>query len=99
MIRKIIIEMDVTDCFHCKFLNSSDTGENCSILRKGIQEDEWSNIGFQFNEGCGSKKDHKLSKSLSKSDGFLSGSIGFYALSMVYRSSCDQSLVKTDLWP
>ena len=51
MTEKIIIEMDVTDCFHCKFLNSSDTGENCSILRKGIQEDEWSNIGFQFNEG------------------------------------------------
>lgn len=56
MTKKIIIEMDVPDCFHCKFLNSSDTGENCSILRKGIQEDEWSNIDFQFKEGWRYKK-------------------------------------------
>ena len=51
MTEKIIIEMEVTDCFHCKFLNSSDTGDDCKILRKGIQEDGWGNIGFQFEEG------------------------------------------------
>lgn len=48
---KILIELNPTDCFHCVFLNSSDTGENCKILRKGIQEDEWSNIDFQFKGG------------------------------------------------
>ena len=48
---KILIELKLTDCFHCVFLNSSDTGENCNILRKGIQEEEWSNISFQFKEG------------------------------------------------
>ena len=49
-IKKIIIKMEMNDCFNCVFLNSSDTGENCRILRKGIQEDEWSNIDFQFEE-------------------------------------------------
>lgn len=48
MTEKIIIEMEVTDCFHCRFLNSSDTGEDCNILRYGIQEGEWSNIDFQL---------------------------------------------------
>lgn len=51
MTEKIIIEMEVTDCFHCRFLNSSDTGEDCNILRQGIQEGEWSNINFQFKTG------------------------------------------------
>lgn len=50
MTEKILIEIEINDCFHCPFLNSSDIGEDCSILRKGIQEDEWSNIGFQFDE-------------------------------------------------
>ena len=50
MTEKSIIELEVTDCFHCPFLNMSDTGEDCKILRKGIQEDEWSNINFQFEE-------------------------------------------------
>lgn len=50
MTEKILIEIEINDCFHCPFLNSSDIGEDCNILRKGIQEDEWSNIGFQFDE-------------------------------------------------
>ena len=50
MTEKVIIEIEVTDCFHCPFLNSSDVGEDCNILRQGIREDEWSNIGFQFDE-------------------------------------------------
>lgn len=50
MTKKIIIEMEVTDCFHCLFLNSSDTGDDCRILRQGIQEDELSNIDFPFKE-------------------------------------------------
>lgn len=44
-------------CSRCLFLNSSDTGENCKILKSEIQEDEWSNIDYQFErnwryEGC-----------------------------------------------
>ena len=44
-------------CSNCLFLNSSDTGENCKILRNDIQEGEWSNINYQFKkdwryDGC-----------------------------------------------
>ena len=51
MVEKIIIEMEVTDCFRCPFLSSSNTGENCRLLRKGIKETDYSNIGFSFEEG------------------------------------------------
>ncbi|MBR3213917.1 MAG: hypothetical protein IKF79_05315 [Methanosphaera sp.] len=51
MTENVIIKVEITDCNHCRFLNSSDTGENCNILRKGIQEGEWSNIDFQYDEG------------------------------------------------
>ena len=37
-------------CNTCLFLNSSDTGEDCNILREDIQEDEWSNIDYQYGE-------------------------------------------------
>lgn len=47
---KVLIELENTSCFKCLFLNSSDTGENCRILRKGIQEGQYSNINFQFDE-------------------------------------------------
>lgn len=47
---KFLIELENTGCYKCIFLNSSDTGEDCRILRKGIQEGEWSNIDFQFDE-------------------------------------------------
>lgn len=50
MTEKIIIEMEVPDCHNCLFLNSSDTGENCKILKSEIQEDPWSNIGYQFGK-------------------------------------------------
>lgn len=50
MTEKIIIEMEVTDCSHCPFLNSSDIGEDCNILRQDIQEDIDSNIDFQFEK-------------------------------------------------
>ena len=44
-------------CSRCLFLNSSDVGEDCKILRSDIQEGEWSNIDYQFErnwryEGC-----------------------------------------------
>ena len=51
MTEKVIIEIEVTDCGNCRFLNSSDTGEDCNILRQGIQKGEWSNIDFQYGEG------------------------------------------------
>ena len=35
-------------CSKCLFLNSSDTGENCKILKSEIIEDTWSNIDYQF---------------------------------------------------
>ena len=38
-------------CSRCLFLNCSDTGENCKILKREIQEDPWSNIGYQFEKG------------------------------------------------
>lgn len=47
---KVLIELENIGCYKCPFLNSSDTGEDCSILRKGVREEEWSNIGFQFDE-------------------------------------------------
>ena len=56
MTKKVIIEMEVTDCSHCRFLNSSDTGEDCNILRQGIHEGEWSNIDFQYGNGWRYKK-------------------------------------------
>lgn len=48
--RKILIELENSGCSKCPFLNSSDTGEDCNILRKGVQEGEWSNINFQFDK-------------------------------------------------
>jgi len=53
---KVIIELENTNCYKCPFLNSSDTGENCRILRKGVKEGEWSNIDFQFDENWRYKK-------------------------------------------
>ena len=35
---KVIIELENTNCYKCPFLNSSDTGENCRILRKGVKK-------------------------------------------------------------
>lgn len=49
MIEKVLIEVDITNCFNCVFLNCSDTGEDCKLLRQGIQEGEWSNIDFKFD--------------------------------------------------
>ena len=49
MTEKVILQIEVKDCFHCPFLNCSDTGEDCSILRQGIQRGEWSNIDFQYD--------------------------------------------------
>lgn len=51
MTEKVIIEMEVTSCSKCRFLNSSDTGEDCNILRRGVQKGEWSNIDYQFEKG------------------------------------------------
>ena len=51
MTEKVLIELEINGCSRCPFLNSSDTGEDCSILRQGIQEGEWSNIDFQFRKG------------------------------------------------
>lgn len=47
---KVLIELENSGCNKCPFLNSSDTGEDCNILRKGVQEGEWSNINFQFDK-------------------------------------------------
>lgn len=47
---KVIIELIVNNCNECPFLNCSDTGEDCNILRQGVQEGEWSNINFQYGE-------------------------------------------------
>lgn len=47
---KVLIELTVSGCNKCPFLNCSDTGEDCSILRQGIQEGEWSNINFQYGD-------------------------------------------------
>lgn len=46
---KIIVEIEIKSCDECPFLNCSDTGEDCNILRKGIHESEWSNIGYQYD--------------------------------------------------
>ena len=48
--QKILIELELPFCYHCPFLKSSHNREDCSILRQGIQEGEWSNIDFQFDE-------------------------------------------------
>lgn len=45
------IVMNIDNCSECPFLNSSDTGENCNVLKYSIQEDEWSNINYQFKRG------------------------------------------------
>ena len=50
MTDKILIEIEINNCSQCPFLNASDVGEDCSILRKEIQEGEWSNINFQYDE-------------------------------------------------
>lgn len=55
--KRFIISFENNGCSRCLFLNSSDTGENCKILRSDICEDEWSNIDFQFErnwryDGC-----------------------------------------------
>ena len=47
---KVLIELENSGCIKCPFLNLSNTGEDCRILRKGVQEREWSNINFQLNE-------------------------------------------------
>lgn len=51
MTEKILIELEIDGCYRCPFLNASDTGEDCNILRYDIQEGEWSNIDFQLQEG------------------------------------------------
>ena len=43
---KFLIEVDISSCSDCPFLNSSDTGEDCRILNSNIYEDEWSNIDY-----------------------------------------------------
>ena len=48
---KVLLEVEVDACSHCPFLNCSDTGEDCRILRQGIQEDPWSNINYQYGKG------------------------------------------------
>ena len=50
MTEKVLIEMEVQECARCPFLNCSDVGEDCNILRVGIHENEWSNIGYQFGD-------------------------------------------------
>lgn len=45
-----IMSFENKGCSDCLFLNSSDTGENCKILRRDIREDEWSNINYQFEQ-------------------------------------------------
>ena len=47
---KVLIELENTGCYKCPFLQSSDIGEDCVILRKGVQEGQWSNINFRFDE-------------------------------------------------
>ena len=49
--RHFFISFKNAGCSKCLFLNSSDTGEDCKILRSDIQEDEWSNIDYQFENG------------------------------------------------
>lgn len=46
-----IIEMEAPSCSGCPFLNCSDVGEDCNILDYDIQEDEWSNINYQYEKG------------------------------------------------
>lgn len=48
--RYVYIFFENTGCSKCLFLNSSDTGEDCKILRGDIKEDEWSNIDYQFEK-------------------------------------------------
>ena len=48
--KRFIISFENNGCSRCLFLNSSDTGEDCKILRSDIQEDEWSNIDYQFEK-------------------------------------------------
>ena len=48
--QKILIELEIPFCDTCPFLYSSDTGQDCNILRTDIHERELSNIGFQFDE-------------------------------------------------
>lgn len=48
--KRFIISFENSGCSRCLFLNSSDTGENCKILRSDIQEGEWSNIDYQFEK-------------------------------------------------
>ena len=45
------IMLNIDSCSKCVFLNSSDVGENCNLLKYSIQEDEWSNINYQFDKG------------------------------------------------
>jgi len=45
------ITFENTGCWNCLFLNCSDTGEDCRILRSDIQEDIYSNIDFQSDDG------------------------------------------------
>ena len=48
---KYNIELTVNACNECPFLNCSDTGDDCNILRQGIHESVYSNIDFKFDKG------------------------------------------------
>ena len=48
------MEISVDSCWNCPFLNSSDTGEDCNILKMedyyGNDGELWSNIGYFDDE-------------------------------------------------
>ena len=48
--KRFMVSFENKGCSKCLFLNSSDTGEDCKLLKDEICEDEWSNIDYQFEK-------------------------------------------------
>lgn len=46
-----LIKVDINTCHSCPFLNCSDVGEDCNLLKYEIREGEWSNIDYQYGRG------------------------------------------------